>query len=89
MKLKSLTPLFAATAVVLATAGAGCSSVSGNPQVADQDRNFLGLVKIEPHSYAETPPYTLELHSNEVIEKPDMTGTRVTLLEGLFTFEDY
>jgi len=89
MKLKSLTPLFAATAVALATAGAGCSSVSGNKQAADQNRNFLGLIRIEPHSYAETPPYTLELKSNDIIERPDMSGTRISLLEGFFTFEDY
>ncbi len=89
MKLKSLTPIFAATALALATAGAGCSSVSGNPQAADKNRNFLGLIKIEPNSYAETSPATLELHTSDLIERPDMTGTRISLLEGFFTFEDY
>ncbi len=89
MKQKTLTPLFAVAAITLATVGTGCSSVSGNKMVADQDRNFLGLIKYEPGSFAKTPPYTLELHSNDVIERPDVTGDRVTLLEGFFTYEDY
>jgi hypothetical protein len=89
MKQKTLTPLFAAAAIALATVGAGCSSVSGNPQAADKSRNFLGLIKIEPGSYAYTPPYTLELRSNDVIERPDVSGERISLLEGFFTYEDY
>ncbi|HVU37732.1 MAG TPA: hypothetical protein VHC95_05315 [Opitutales bacterium] len=89
MKQKSLTPLLCAAALALSVAGAGCSSVSGNPQAADKNRNFLNLIKIEPHSYAETQPATLELHSNDVIERPNTSGTRVSLLAGLFTFEDY
>ncbi len=89
MTLKKLTPLFTAAGLALAVAGAGCSTTSGDPQAANQDRNFLGLVRIEPNSFQDTTPNTLELHVNDVINKPDMSGTRVTLLAGLITIEDY
>jgi hypothetical protein len=89
MTLKKLTPLFTAAGLALAVAGAGCSTTSGNPQAANQDRNFLGLVKIEPNSFEDSSPSTLEVHTNDLINKPEMSGTRVTLLSGLFTFEDY
>jgi len=89
MKFKSLTPLFTAAGLALAVAGTGCSTTAGKPNMANQDRNFLGLVKVEPNSFAKTGPSTLELHTDDVISKPDMSGTRVTLLFGLITLEDY
>jgi len=89
MTLKKLTPLFTAAGLALAVASTGCSTTSGNPQAANQDRNFLGLIKIEPNSYQDSSPNTLELRTNDVINKPNMSGTRVTLLCGLITIEDY
>jgi hypothetical protein len=89
MKLKSLTPLFSAAVLALALASTGCSSVGGNPQAADKDRNFLGLVRIQPRSYAYTQPASLEIHTNDVIEKPNMSGDKVSLLFGLINLEDY
>ena len=90
MKLKLTTPLFAATGLALALAGSGCSSSSlSDPAAANHTHNFLGLIKIEPNSFAISPPQTLELRSNDVVSKPLVSGTRVTLLEGLITYEDY
>ena len=89
MTLKKLTPLFTAAGLALALASAGCSTTSGNPQAANQDRNLLGLVKYEPGSFEDTGPNTLELHINELINKPEMSGDRTTLLFGLITIEDY
>ncbi len=89
MKLKSLTPLFSAVVLALAAASTGCSSVSNNPQAADRSSNFLGLIKIEPRSYAYTPPGTLDIHTNDLIEKPNMSGDKVTLIWGLISLDDY
>ncbi len=89
MKLKKLTPLFTIAGLALALASTGCSTASGYPQAADQNRNFLGIVKIEPNAFSHTPPTTMDLHTNDLIEKPDVSGTRVDLLWGLITYEDY
>ncbi len=89
MKFKTLTPLLTAAGLVLAVAGTGCSTTAGMPNAANQDRNFLGIVKIEPNSYSETSPSTLELRTNDVVSKPDISGTKVSLLFGLITIEDY
>jgi hypothetical protein len=89
MKLKKLTPLFTVAALALALVGTGCNTASSYPQAADKNRNFLGIVKIEPNSFAHTPPTTMDVHTNDLIEKPDMSGTRVVLLWGLISYEDY
>lgn len=89
MKLKSPTPLFTAVVLALALAGTGCSSVSNNPQAADKSSNFLGLVRIEPRSYAYTQPASFEIHTNDLIEKPNMSGNKVSLIWGLINLEDY
>jgi hypothetical protein len=90
MTQKSLTPLLAASLAALALAGAGCSSTAGkNPQFADQDRNFMGIIKIEPGSFADTSPSTLLIRSNDIIEQPNISGDKVSLFSGLFTYEDY
>jgi hypothetical protein len=89
MTLKSTTPLMVAGLATLALAGSGCSSTSGNPQVADQSKNILGLYKYEPSSYAFAPPTGSVVHSDEIISHPDASGDKTTLLWGLITYEDY
>ncbi len=83
------TPLLIAAGLVLATCGAGCSTSAGRPLAADQNRNLAGLIKIEPNSFSRTSPATVDLHTNELIEKPDSSGTKISLLWGWFTLEDY
>jgi len=89
MKFKTLTPLITAAGLALAVAGSGCSTTANMPMAANQNRNFLGIVKIEPNSFSQTSPASLELHSNDLINKPDVSGTKVSLLFGLITLEDY
>ncbi len=89
MTLKKYTPLFTATVMALALAGTGCSSTTAHPSAANQDRNFIGLIKIKPNSYAQASPSSFELHSNDIINKPDMTGTQISLLWGMVNLEDY
>ena len=69
-------------------ASAGCNSTN-NPAFENQNRNFFNLVKVEPHSFAYRYPQTFELRSNDAIEKPDITGDKVSILGGLFTYVDY
>jgi hypothetical protein len=89
MTLKKYTPLFTAAVLALALVGAGCSTTSSHPQAVNQDRNFIGLVDIKPHSYASTSNSSIAVHTNELINKPDMTGDQVSLLWGMVNLEDY
>ncbi len=87
MLLKTLTPLFAASLAVVSLAVVGCSN--SDPRLADKDTNFFNLVTIKPDSFAHTAAYSATLHSNDVISRPNVSGTQVTLLCGLFTYDDY
>jgi hypothetical protein len=89
MTLKSITPFMVAGLAALALAGSGCSSTAGSPLVADHSKNFLGIYKYEPGSYAYTPPTSDVVHSNAIISHPNSSGDRTTLLWGLISYEDY
>jgi hypothetical protein len=91
MSLKPLTPLLLLTTLAVASfAAAGCSSDdSTNPRYANKNSNFLGLVTIKPDSFAYTNPTSLTVHSNQVYSAPNVSGTQVSLLCGLFTYDDY
>jgi hypothetical protein len=89
MTLKKITPLFTATVLALAIAGTGCSTTSSHPTAANQDRNLLGIVEIKPNSYAHASPSSDVLHSNELINKPNMSGDQISLLWGAINLEDY
>jgi hypothetical protein len=87
MLLKTLTPLISATLAVVSLAG--CSDTPSNPKLAHHDSNFFNIVTVKPDSFAYTPAYSAELHSNDVISRPNISGTQVTLLCGLITYNDY
>jgi len=89
MTLKKITPLFTATVLALAVAGTGCSTTSSHPAAANQDRNFIGLIEIKPNSYAHASPSSAEVHSNDLINKPNMSGDEISLLWGAVNLEDY
>jgi hypothetical protein len=89
MTLKSITPFMAASLAALALAGTGCSSTSGNPQVANHDKNILGIYKFQPGAYTYAPPTGSVVHANQIISHPNMSGDKTTLLWGLITYEDY
>ena len=89
MTLKKYTPLLTATVLALAVAGTGCSTTTAHPGAANQDRNFLGLITIRPNSFAHVSPSSLELHTNELINKPNMSGDEISLVWGAINLEDY
>jgi hypothetical protein len=89
MTLKKLTPLFTVAVLALAVAGTGCSTTTDRPTAANQDRNFLGLITIKPNSFAQASPSSAVLHTNDLINSPDMSGTQVSLIWGALNLEDY
>jgi hypothetical protein len=89
MTLKKYTPLFTASVLALAVAGTGCSTTTAHPSAANQDRNLLGLITIKPDSFAHASPSSTELHTNELINSPDMSGTQISLIWGAINLEDY
>jgi len=89
MTLKKLTPLFAAAVTALALAGTGCSTTTQYPSAANQDRNLGGLITIKPNSFAQVSPSSADLHTNDLINKPNMSGTDISLLWGAINLEDY
>jgi hypothetical protein len=87
MLLKTLTPLLAASLAAVSLASVGCSS--SDPRLAGKDTNFFDMVTIKPDSFAHAPAYSATIHSNEIISRPNVSGTQVSLLCGLITYEDY
>lgn len=89
MTLKKITPLFTAAVLALAVAGTGCSTTTQYPAAANQDRNLLGIIEIKPGSFAHTSPSSGDLHANDLINKPNMSGDQISLLWGAVNLEDY
>jgi hypothetical protein len=87
MLLKTLTPLLAATLAVVSLASVGCSD--SDPRLAHNGTNFFNMVTVKPDSFAYTPATTAEIHSNQIISRPNVSGTQVSLLCGLITYDDY
>ena len=87
MLLKTLTPLFAATLAVVSLSVVGCSN--SDPRLANKDTNILNMVRIKPDSFAHTNAFSATLHSNDVYSRPNISGTQVSLLCGLITYDDY
>jgi hypothetical protein len=87
MLLKTLTPLLAATLAIVSLASVGCSD--SDPRLADKGTNFLDMVTIKPNSFAYTPATSATIHSNDIYSRPNVSGTQVSLLCGLITYDDY
>lgn len=55
----------------------------------NQGTNVLGIVDTSPQSYKTIKPTTLELHTDELYKRKNISGDNVSLLWGAFTFADY
>lgn len=65
----------------------GCSL---NPaKLFDKKTNFAGIVTHESSSFTPTETGTLELKSEELLDRRNVGGSKTTFLWGLFTFTDY
>jgi hypothetical protein len=88
MKQLALASFLAATALV------GCTNYDtpnhGRGVSLEPSHNFLGIIKVEPASYANNdlkPGVTLS--TNELFSRRNNTGDRITFLWGAFTLTDY
>lgn len=88
MKQLALASFLAASALV------GCTTYDtpnhGRSVSLEPSHNFLGIVKIEPSSYANNdlkPGVTLS--TNELFSRRNDSGDRITFLWGAFTLTDY
>ena len=57
--------------------------------MAPKEANVLGIAKIEKDSYAPTGPATIEVKTDELYTRKNVSGDKVTLLWGLITLKDY
>lgn len=78
-------------AFLLITASAslfsGCKS--NHVQMGPQGSNLLGIVKVEKAVYTPTSPTTVVVQTDEIYDRRDFSGDKVTLLWGLITLKDY
>lgn len=75
-------------ALLIAALGfSGCDK--GQAQMGKREANLLGAAKIERENYGPTGPTTFAVHTDELYERKNFSGDRVTLLWGLVTLKDY
>ena len=67
---------------------AGCQGV-GNSSIGPKETNLLGIVKVQPDSYASSGPATFSISSDEFLNRRNYGGGKTTLLWGLITLKDY
>ncbi|MFT4901935.1 MAG: hypothetical protein ACI81V_001215 [Lentimonas sp.] len=84
MRLKFITLLFIAASAFIFS---GCQS--NHARMGPQGSNLLGIVKVEKAAYTATSPTTFAIASDELYDRRDVSGDKVTLLWGLITLKDY
>jgi len=84
MRLKFLAILLTATSALIFT---GCDG--GRAQMGPKDTNVLGIVSIQPESYTSTGPGTIPVSTDELYDRNNYSGNRISLLWGLVTIKDY
>jgi hypothetical protein len=86
--MKTLNLLLLATAILT-----GCTTYDtpnhGRGVAMEPSHNFLGLVVIEPSSYASNNSATIHLKTDELFARRTTSGDRITLLWGAITITDY
>jgi hypothetical protein len=65
----------------------GCDG--GTAQMGPKETNVLGIVTVEKESYAPTYSTTFALSTDELYDRKNFSGDKVTLLWGLVTLKDY
>lgn len=84
MRTKFIAPLLIAASAIVFTACDG-----GRAQMEKKESNLLGIVSYESESYLTSGPGTIPIASDEVYDRKNISGDRVTLLWGLVTLQDY
>jgi len=87
MKQLALATLIASAALV------GCTTYDtpnhGRNVSLEPSHNFLGIVKVESHSYAPSEKATVTANMSEFYTNRITSGDRITLLWGAITLTDY
>ena len=76
-----------ASAALCLTGLTGCDT--GRAQMGPREANFLGIAKVERESYTPTGPNTFAVHTDEILNRKNFSGDKVTLFWGLVTLKDY
>ena len=84
MRTKFIAPLLIAVSALVFTA---CDS--GRAQMEKKEANLLGAISYEPESYSATDPGTIAISTDELYDRDNVSGDKVTLLWGLITLKDY
>ena len=67
----------------------GCSTTLRNPNTGNKGSNVLGIVQLEKGSFAVPRSNSINVSRTEVCNEGKLTGKKITLLWGAFTFMDY
>lgn len=72
---------------IAALAFTGCDG--GTAQMGPEEANGLGIVKVEKANYGSVGNATIDVSTDELYSRKNVSGDKVTLLWGLFTITDY
>jgi hypothetical protein len=79
--------------LLLAATLVGCTTYDtpnhGRNVTLERAHNFLGIVTIEPGSYASNNSATIPLRTDELYSRRTTSGDRITLFWGAITLTDY
>jgi Rieske Fe-S protein len=80
--------VFALLALFVATLSmTGCDK--GRAQMGPRETNLLGVAKIQKENYTPTGETTFAISTDELYNRRNFSGDKVTLLWGLVTLKDY
>jgi hypothetical protein len=84
MRIKLLALLSLSVASLVFT---GCDG--GTAQMGPKETNVLGIVKVQEENYSHTGPNTFAVSTDELYDRQNYDGHKVSLLWGLVTIKDY
>ncbi|MGB1126798.1 MAG: hypothetical protein ACPG3X_00330 [Opitutales bacterium] len=61
----------------------------GQAQMGPREAHLLGAAKIQKENYTPTGPATFAVSTDELYERQNFSGNKLTLLWGLVTLKDY
>jgi len=81
---KLIAPLFLALAALTFS---GCDT--GRAQLEKKDSTMMGIATYSDADYSPTGPATIAISTDELYDRDNPSGKKVTLLWGLITIKDY
>ncbi|MEN8661956.1 MAG: hypothetical protein ACN4GF_04095 [Lentimonas sp.] len=84
MRTKYIAPFLIAASAIVFTACDG-----GRAQLEKKEANLLGIASYDSESYIASSPGTIAVSTEDLYDRDNVSGDRVTLLWGLITIKDY